>query len=136
MKNCDRAVVYILIVLTLIFLIPTLSLADGLPIKDGRYFGGPSILIEISEAQKQLIKTTYEPFFNFPLTSEQREFIRRETTVEPPPSKLMLVKIPDTVGECTCGVANLGLLIDPSHVEIPVAYICTDEKAEKIKITN
>ena len=113
---------------------PHASNADGIPIKDGRYSGGPSIVIELSESQRELIKAKYSPFFAFPITDDQKETILKQSSVSPPPSKLMLVKIADTAGECTCGAANLGLLIDSNRIEIPIKYIYTDEEAVKRKI--
>jgi hypothetical protein len=118
----------------LAFIFPLACLADGIPIQDGRYSGGASIVIELTASQSELIKAKYEPFFDLPLNDDQREEIRKKTSIDPPPSKLMLVKISDTAGECSCGAANLGLLIDPSRVEIPTIYICTDEEAEEREI--
>ena len=115
-------------------ILPALCLADGIPITNGRYAGGPSIVIVLTSQQRELIEAKYEPFFDLPLNDEQREVIRKQASVNPPPSKLMLVRISDIAGECTCGAANLGLLIDPSRAGIPVKYICTDEAAEKKKI--
>ena len=113
---------------------PLAGHADGIPIKDGRYSGGPLILIELTESQRELIKTKYSPFFAFPLTDDQKDTIRKESSVSPPPSQLMLVKVEDTAGECTCGAANLGLLIDSNRIEIPVKYLYTDEEAVKRRI--
>jgi hypothetical protein len=124
--------IFISAVLALAFPLP--GHADGIPIKDGRYSGGSSIIIELTESQRELIRTKYSPFFDFPLTDDQRDTIRTKLSVSPSPSKLMLVKVEDTAGECTCGAANLGLLIDSNRVEIPVKYVYTDEEAMKRRI--
>jgi hypothetical protein len=124
--------IWILAILALF--LPRSSHADGIPIKDGRYSGGPSIVIELTASQKELIITKYTPFFAFPISDVQRELIHTVSSVSPPPSTLMLVKVEDTAGKCTCGAANLGLLIDSSHVEIPIEYVYTDAEAEKRKI--
>ena len=107
--------------------------ADGLPMKNGKY-AGEIILIELSKQQQIIIKNNYVPWGYLELTDEQREIIKKKTSITPPPTKLMVVKIEHTTGECTCGVSNLGLIVGPSKIEIPTKYIYTDKEAGLRKI--
>ncbi len=109
------------------------AIADGLRIENGHY-AGEIISIKLNEKQQETIKTNYEPWGDLQLTQAQRNIIKNKTKITPPPSKLVMVKIEHTIGQCSCGVSNLGLIIEPDLIEIPIKYIYTDEEAELRRI--
>lgn len=63
----------------------------------------------------------------------QREIIKSKTSVNPPPTELILVKVEHATG-CTCGVSNIGLIVGTDQIEIPTKYVYTDKDAERRRI--
>ncbi len=118
-------------ILTLIFIIPCLALADGMPIdKAGRFYGGPTTIINLT---KQQIKTLADPAMKWkriPLTEEQRSKLLNETGKGP----MMFMFYDTRIGEtdCTCEAANRALRFSESEAEIPHEYLISDEEAAEI----
>ena len=108
-----------LIILAWLFVsISTISvLADGLPIKDGRYSGGAVVIIELTQEQQKIIIQRYKPYCDLKLTKEQIEYIKKTVKMIEAPTKLFVVRPADTVGDCTCGLANLGLIFKDNAIE-------------------
>lgn len=117
-----------------LFLLCVSAFADSLPIKNGRYSGGTAITIQLTESQQKHIKKSYKPYSKMSLTKTQQKEIAKKAKMKEPPTKLTLMRPADTVGECTCGLANIGLIISERIIEIPVSYLATDKIAREMAI--
>jgi hypothetical protein len=120
----------------LLLLLPTSILADSLNIKDGRYAGGSVVIIKLTEEQKSRIDKKYKPYKKMKLTKSQRAEIASKAKMKEPPTKLIMVRPPDTQGDCTCGLANIGLILKDGVIEIPVSYLATDKQAKEMEIVD
>ncbi|MBJ6752394.1 hypothetical protein [Geomonas anaerohicana] len=125
---------FILVALCLLF--PVSAFADSLNIKGGRYAGGPVIILKLTEKQRHLIDKKYKPYDKMKLTKGQRAQIAAKAKMKEPPTKLVMVRAADTQGDCTCGLANIGLLLKGGVVEIPVPYLATDKEAKEMEIVD
>jgi hypothetical protein len=110
---------------------PSIILADSLPIKNGRYNGGPVLIMKLTKDQIHMIKNRYSPYQMMVLTINQQKFIGRKAPMKNPPSKIIIARAEDTVNDCTCGLYNIGLILKDNTVEIPKNYLATDEEAEE-----
>jgi hypothetical protein len=117
----------------LVFITSLSALADGLPLKDGRY-SGEVIIIELTPEQQATILQHYKPYGLLKLTKKQREYIANTTKMSAAPTSVMVVRPADTVGDCTCGLSNLGLIFKDNSIEIPLRYLLSDAEAERRKI--
>lgn len=124
------------LLMALLLLLPTTTFADSLNIKDGRYAGGPVILIKLTEEQKKRIDKKYKPYNKMKLTKSQRAEIASKSKMKEPPTKLIMVRPADTQGDCTCGLANIGLILKDGVIEIPVSYLATDKQAKEMEIVD
>jgi hypothetical protein len=52
------------------------------------------------------------------------------------PTKLTVIRPADTVGECTCGLSNIGLIISGGKLELPISYLVTDKEAKAKEIVD
>ena len=120
----------------LLLLVPTATFADSLNIKDGRYAGGPVIIIKLTEKQKGRIEKKYKPYNKMQLTKSQRAEIASKAKMKEPPTKLIMVRPADTQGDCTCGLANIGLILKDGLIEIPASYLATDKEAKEMEIVD
>lgn len=68
------------------------------------------------------------------MSGNQIAQIKNSKGINQPPTKLLIVKIEDAVGECTCGLSNLGLILKDGRIQVPLQYIYSDEEADKRKI--
>lgn len=125
---------FLLVALWLLF--PMSALADSLNIKGGRYAGGPVIILKLTEKQKGLIHEKYKPYNKMKLTKVQRAEIAKKAKMEEPPTKLIVARVADTQGDCTCGLANIGLILKGGVIEVPVSYLATDKKAKEMEIVD
>lgn len=119
-----------------LFLLPLIAFADSLPIKNGRYAGGPVIIIELTELQKENIEKRYKPYNKMKLTKGQQSQIAAKAKMKEPPTQVILVRPADTQGDCTCGLANIGLILKGGMIEIPVSYLATDKEAKEMEIVD
>jgi len=117
-------------------LVPLIVFADSLPIKGGRYSGGPVIIIKSIEKQKEKIEKRYKPYNKIKLTKRQQAEIASKAKMKEPPTKLIVVRPADTQGDCTCGLANIGLILDDGLIEIPISYLATDREAKEMEIVD
>jgi len=125
----------LLILVALLPLVPLISYADSLPIKNGRYSGGPVIVIKLTEKQKENIKK-YKPYNKMKLTKNQQTEIASKANMKEPPTQVIVVRPVDTQGDCTCGLANIGLILKGGVIEIPVSYLATDKEAKEMEIVD
>jgi hypothetical protein len=125
-----------LLLATLLLLIPLMAYADSLPIKNGRYAGDRVIVIKLTERQKEQINKKYKPYNKMKLTKRQQSEIASKAKMKEPPTRLIVVRPADTKGECTCGLANIGLILKGGKIEIPVSYLVTDEEAKEMEIVD
>jgi hypothetical protein len=112
----------------------TMVLADSLPMENGRYSGGPAFTIKLTEKQRKILKANYKPYYKMALTKSQQAQIATQAKNKKSPTKLIILHPNDSQGDCTCGLANIGLLIKEDLVEIPVKYLATDKEAKEIEI--
>jgi hypothetical protein len=124
----------ILLLVALFLLFPPIAFADSLPIKDGRYAGGSVIVIKLTEKQKEHIKRKYKPYGKMKITKSQQAEIASKAKMKEPPTRLIMVRPEDTQGNCTCGLANIGLILKDGEIEIPVSYLATDKEAKEMEI--
>jgi hypothetical protein len=119
-----------------ILILPTVVLADSLPIENGRYSGGPVITINLTEKQRKNLKNNYKPYKKMALTKSQKTQIVSKAKIKESPTKLIMVRPEDTQGDCTCGLANIGLIINKDLVELPIRYLATDKEAKEMEIVD
>jgi hypothetical protein len=100
---------------------PQVINADSLPIENGHYSGGPVIMIKLTEKQKSSLEKNYKPYNNMNLTKFQQKEISLQAKMKNPPTKLIVVRPEDTQGNCTCGLANIGLILKDGLMEIPAS---------------
>ncbi len=124
---------FLTIALTVIGMVQ-IAIADSLPIKDGRYSGGAVLVLNLNVTQIRAIEDHYRPYMELPLDSAQQAQIVHTSKIQPPPTKLIVVYPADVTGDCTCGLANIGLIFTRDAIEVPVEYLATDEEVEKRKI--
>lgn len=125
-----------ILLVALLLLLPTATFADSLNIKDGHYVGGPVILIKLTEEQNGRIDKKYKPYNKMKLTKNQRAEIASKAKMKEPPTKMIMVRSADTQGDCTCGLANIGLILKDGMIEIPVSYLATDKQAKEMEIVD
>jgi hypothetical protein len=124
------------LVLISILTLATMVFADSLPIENGRYSGGPVIIINLTVKQQKNIKTNYKPYNKMALTKSQQAQIVNKAKIKESPTRLIIVRPEDTQGDCTCGLANIGLIIKEDLVEIPTRYLATDKEAKEMEIVD
>jgi hypothetical protein len=112
------------------------TFADSLPIKDGHYSGGPVFTINLTEKQQNKISRNYKPYEKLSLTKSQQADIRIKAKMKESPTKLTVIRPADTVGECTCGLSNIGLIISGGKLELPISYLVTDKEAKAKEIVD
>lgn len=104
--------------------------ADGFPIKDGRYNGGPTLIIKLTKNQTEMIQTAFKAGMTIQLTENQKIRIVKETNLKISPTKIAVYHASDLTNSCTCFTANIGFDFKPGWLELPVASLCSDEEAE------
>jgi hypothetical protein len=70
------------------------------------------------------------------LTKSQQTKIATKAKMKEPPTLVIVVRPEDTQGECTCGLANIGLILKDGVIEIPVSYLATDKKVKEMEIVD
>ncbi|RII25316.1 MAG: hypothetical protein CXR31_14050 [Geobacter sp.] len=124
------------VLVVLLLLLPMIALADSLNIKNGRYSGGPVIVIKLTEKQKERIDKKYKPYNKMKLTKSQQTEIASKAKMKEPPTQVIVVRPEDTQVDCTCGIANIGLILKGGVIELPVSYLATDKEAKEMEIVD
>ncbi len=118
-------------ILTLLFIVPCLASADGMPIdKAGRFYGGPTTIITLTKEQLKTLADPKMKWKRIPLTAEQRAKLMKETGKGPTMFMFYDTRIGET--DCTCEPANRALRFNESEAEIPHEYLKYDEEAAQI----
>jgi len=108
--------------------VPMSVFADGMPIgEDGRFEGGETIVIGLSDSQKQRLAKS--PMLK--LSAEQKQVIRRTHGFSP--SELFIYNTRKGDNDCTCDAYNRGLWFHEGMVEVPRMYLVTDKRAREIE---
>jgi hypothetical protein len=90
---------------------------DGMPLRDGRFTGGPVTVLALSEDQMRSLDADRELI----LSRAQQAALWRAARAAP-----RTLRIYDTrVGEndCTCGAESRGLRFDQARIEVPHRYL-------------
>ncbi len=110
--------------LLLSILMPISAIADGMPIgEDGRFVGGETIVIGLSEAQESGLTNDR----TLKLNREQKRLIRKLHGFAP--SELFVYDTRIGENDCTCDAYNRGLWFQKGMVEVPRLYLVTDRQA-------
>jgi hypothetical protein len=64
------------------------------------------------------------------------QILLKTPKMKEPPTKLIVVHPSDTQGDCTCGLANIGLILQDGQIEMPVSYLATDKEAKEMEIVD
>jgi hypothetical protein len=104
-------------------------LADGFPLKDGRYAGGPTVEVELTTTQQRLVTQHFEPGMVLKLTKGQKQKLKMAAKLKVSPTKLVLFHAPEMANDCTCFAANWAFDFKPGWVEIPIKYLFSDKEA-------
>ena len=119
------------LILALCLLISSSALqADGFPLKNGRYAGGPVIQLKLTRAQTEMAQNHFESGMTIKLTKAQQSKVKAQGKLTVAPTEIMLFHAVDLANDCTCFAANWGFDFKPGWVEIPTEYLCSDEEAE------
>jgi hypothetical protein len=130
-----KIIKYSFLVCSIILCCFSFASADGFPLKNGRYSGRGSVLLfKLTQEQIMNVEKHYKPYLEIKLSKKQQTYISMNANFNNPPSKIIIVKAKDLEGQCTCGIRNIGILINEGTIEFPQAYLATDEEAEKSKI--
>ncbi len=113
-----------------VFLLSGYLLADGFPLKDGRYAGGPTVEIQLTKAQTVMIAHRFSSGVELRLTKTQRSKLKSQAKLKVAPTTLMLFHAADLAEDCTCFAANWAFDFKPGWVEVPIVYLCSDKEAE------
>jgi hypothetical protein len=108
----------------LAFLLGTPAAArDGMPIENGRFVGGPSTVITLSDDQAQKLRDRESDgsFKELALSEAQRVALQRSAGAAP----VMLLVYNTRKGEndCCCEARNLGLWFSAYQLEVPHRYL-------------
>ena len=99
--------------------------ADGYKMKDGRYASGPVTVLALSADQVLTTKTKRVVV----LKSAQKAQLKREAGTAPSVLSVHSLKVAGK--DCTCGDYNIAIWFSPTEIEVPHAFLITDEDAER-----
>jgi hypothetical protein len=100
-------------------------LADGMPIKDGRFVGGPTTVLKLTQAQIVALKTTRM----IKVTPAQKARLVRDAGVAA--SELEVYDTRRHENDCTCHAWNRALRFSETQIEVPHPYLVSDEDAAR-----
>ncbi len=112
----------------------TVLIADGFPLKDGRYAGGDVVELELTKSQAELVQHHFKAGMVLKLTKVQRTSLKTKSKTSAVPTVLEIYKASDLAGDCTCFTTNVGLPFKPGWVEVPTEYLCSDKEAAARKV--
>ncbi len=92
------------------------------------------MFMKLTDSQIYEIKNHYKPFQEINLTKDQQIYIVNNAQIKEPPTKIIVVRPEDAKDNCTCGLSNIGLIINWNTVEIPKEYIFSDKEAKARQI--
>ena len=96
--------------------------ADGMPIENGRFVGGPTTVLTLTREQTAALKTAGKEDQKFlVLTDGQQRQLKREARVAP--TSLLIYNTMKGENDCTCDVEPRGLWFSEGQVEVPHAYL-------------
>jgi hypothetical protein len=96
--------------------------ADGMPIDNGRFIGGPTTVLTLTREQTAALKTAgKEGQKILVLTDGQRRQLARATGVAP--ISLLIYNTMKGENDCTCDAEPRGLWFSEGQVEVPYAYL-------------
>ncbi len=99
-----------------------LALLDGMPIRDGRFAGGPVTILSLDADQIRALSVGRDLL----LSGAQRAMLMRSAGSAP-----RMLWIYDTrIGEndCSCDAENRGLRFSETQIEVPHAYLPPDDR--------
>jgi len=105
--------------------------ADGFPVKDCRYAGGPVLELRLTRAQLALHARAKDPGSPILLTRAQRRALLATGKVKEAPTKLWIYRLSDLEGDCSCGAQNLGFVFKPGWIEVPLDITGSDRDMER-----
>ena len=108
-------------ILTVVFI--DVSHADGPPMKNGRFSGGPVTVLELTEGQIASLSKDR----TLALTKEQIVLVKNEFGLSP--SHLEVWNTKDGEVDCTCFAWNLAFRFEELRVEVPHRYLVSDKEA-------
>jgi hypothetical protein len=106
--------------------VATVAMADGFPIKDGRYAGKTSVLT-LTRSQISSLATSRV----LRLTQKQRAKLK--VAAGAGPSEIYVYFTKDGENDDSCMAFNVGFRFSDVEVEVPHEYVVSDEEAEKRK---
>ncbi len=104
-------------------------LADGFPLKEGRYAGGDAVELELTKPQADQVQRHFKSGMVLKLTKAQRAFLKAKSKMKIAPTRLEVYQATELAGDCTCFAANIALPFRAGWVEVPLVYLCTDKEA-------
>lgn len=111
------------------------ALADGFPIRDG-HFTVPVTTLELTSQQLQMIPKNRMTIQQIRLMEEQRVYLSVETgkVLRSLPTVIEIFYPEAVKDDCSCGAANVGLLVGGSQLEVAKEFLMSDEEAQAKKI--
>ena len=106
-----------------------LARADGFKFKDGRLDGESVIVLPLEPHQIKELKAHFKPGYLLRLTKFQRTFLLLNSKATRAPTKIQVYKVENLEHDCSCGMFNLGVLIKPDRIELPIFRVCSDQEA-------
>ena len=100
-------------------------LADGMPIKDGRFVGGPTTVLTLTQSQIVALKATRV----IKVTPAQKARLVRDAGVAA--SELEVYDTRRHENDCTCHAWNRALRFSETQIEVPHPYLVSDEDAAR-----
>lgn len=103
--------------------------AEGFTFKDGHFEFEKVMPLRLTEKQARAVRRHFKPGMKIALSKAQRAQILAGSGVKEAPTKLEIYKVENLEGDCSCGMANFGILVGDDVIEIPVSRICSDREA-------
>jgi len=121
------------LVIIIFLLSANYAFGDGPPHDfNNRYTGGEVVILELSYAQIAFLDEPEKKFADLlKLNPEQTNLIKQKWGVAP--TEIEVWETRKGMWDCSCMSANLGLRFSHDKIEVPKAYIMSDEDAEQIR---
>jgi hypothetical protein len=102
------------------------AFADGMPIHEGRFTGGPTTVLTLTPVQAATLRKAEERREQkFLILSEaQRMCLMRSAGAAP--AKLVIYDTRTGENDCTCEAVNRGLWYEEGSVEVPHTYLAAE----------
>jgi hypothetical protein len=99
--------------------------ADGFPVANGRYAGGPATILELDAGQRASIDQARQ----LVLTASQQDRLFREAGTRA--SEFLVYDLRLAESDCTCNAANVAFRFSEDQVEVAHLYLMTDDEAAR-----